>query len=139
MIRVGEIAIRAPRKGLTLIDHAIAEWLGSGPAPATGLLNLFILHTSASLLVQENADLSARRDLEDFFDRLAPEGEPWHRHLDEGPDDTTAHMRAAVLPTSLTVPIRAGALAMGTWQGVYLMEHRAATRARTIRMTLMGD
>lgn len=106
--------------------------------PEAGLLNIFIQHTSASLLIQENADPTARQDLEEFFRRLAPEGEPWHQHTLEGPDDTTSHLKSAISQSSLIVPIEKGQLALGTWQGIYLFEHRNQDHRRSLLLTLFG-
>ena len=89
-----------------------------------GLCTVFVRHTSASLVIQENADPDVRRDLEAFLARLVPEGDPLYRHVTEGPDDMPAHVRAALTATSLSIPIVRGRLALGTWQGVYLWEHR---------------
>ncbi len=97
-----------------------------------GLCNLFIQHTSASLLIQENADPSARRDIETYFERIAPEGEDWYTHTTEGPDDLPSHLRSALTNTSETIPIRDGTLALGTWQGIYLFEHRRRGRQRNV-------
>jgi secondary thiamine-phosphate synthase enzyme len=104
-----------------------------------GLLTIFVAHTSASLLIQENADPEVQRDLERFFARLVPEGDPLFRHVDEGPDDMPAHVRAALTQTSLGVPVGAGRLALGTWQGVYLYEHRTRPHARTVIVHVMGE
>jgi secondary thiamine-phosphate synthase enzyme len=97
-----------------------------------GLCTVFVRHTSASLVVQENADPSARRDLEAFLARLVPEGDPLYRHTTEGPDDMPAHVRAALTATSLSIPILAGRLALGAWQGVYLWEHRRRPSQRSL-------
>jgi secondary thiamine-phosphate synthase enzyme len=97
-----------------------------------GLCTLFIQHTSASLTVQENADPSARRDLEVWLDRLVPEGDPLYTHTAEGPDDMPSHVKAALTATSLSIPVAEGRLALGTWQGIYLWEHRRHPRQRRI-------
>lgn len=101
-----------------------------------GLLTLFVQHTSCSLLIQENADPDVRRDLEEFFRRIAPSAdEPpmrWIRHRAEGPDDMPAHIRAALTPVSLSIPVSQGALLLGTWQGIYLFEHRDGARRRRV-------
>jgi secondary thiamine-phosphate synthase enzyme len=101
-----------------------------------GLLTLFVRHTSCSLLVQENADPDVRRDLQSFFRRLAPHADDpsmrWITHRTEGPDDMPAHIKAAVLPTSLSIPVSGGALVLGTWQGIYLFEHRDAPQTRQV-------
>ena len=105
---------------------------------STGLCHVFVRHTSASLVIQENADPSARRDLEEAFRRLAPEGEPWQTHTHEGPDDMPSHIRAALTSTSETIPIVNGRLGLGTWQGIYLFEHRARPSARRIVVTVLA-
>jgi len=130
------IEIATPGQGLHPITAPIQNAL-SAAGVETGILHLFLQHTSASLLIQENADPGARRDLEEFLNRLVPQGEPWHRHLDEGPDDTVSHMKAAITPTSLTIPITKSRLALGTWQGIYLWEHRRAPHRRKIVLTVM--
>ena len=103
-----------------------------------GLCTLFVQHTSASLVVQENADPSARRDLERFLERLVPEGDPLYTHVQEGPDDMPAHVRSVLTPCSLTVPIAGGRADLGTWQGIYLWEHRTAPHRRRITVTVIG-
>lgn len=130
------IEIASPGRGLHRIDNQVTSLVRE--TNATGLVNLFIQHTSASLLIQENADPTARRDLEEFLERLIPEGETWYRHLDEGPDDTVSHMRSAITATSLMVPIRDGQLQLGTWQGIYLWEHRRRLHTRRIVVTVLG-
>ena len=97
-----------------------------------GLCTLFIQHTSASLLVQENADPSAKRDLERWLNRLVPEGDPFYTHDTEGPDDMPAHIKAALTQTNLSIPITGGRLALGTWQGIYLWEHRHSSATRRV-------
>ncbi|MCX7898052.1 MAG: secondary thiamine-phosphate synthase enzyme YjbQ [Rhodocyclaceae bacterium] len=104
----------------------------------TGLLTLFCRHTSASLLIQENADPDVRHDLETFLSRLAPDGQPHWRHTQEGPDDMSAHIRSALTQTSLTVPVADYALALGAWQGLYLWEHRTQPHRREILLSLIG-
>lgn len=131
------VQIQSKGKGLHLITREINEALAN-MGQATGLLNIFIQHTSASLVIQENADPTAKRDLEEFMDRLVPEGEPWYRHLDEGPDDTVSHMKSSITATSLTVPVTNGRMALGTWQGIYLWEHRARPHARKLVLTLLS-
>lgn len=129
-----EIEIATPGQGLHNITAAVVKALGG--QTGSGLVNLFLQHTSASLLIQENADPSAKRDLEEFLNRLVPEGLSWHTHLDEGPDDTVSHMKSAVTATSLTIPIRDGKLLLGTWQGIYLWEHRRARHTRRLIITI---
>lgn len=133
-----EITITTQRQGLHSItrevEDALSKFSNTGPA----LLNIFIKHTSASLLIQENASPSARADLDEFIARLAPENQSWHRHLDEGSDDTVSHMKSAVTPTSLTVPVTETRLDIGTWQGIFLWEHRRAPHQRKIVLTLIN-
>lgn len=105
---------------------------------ATGLLTLFIRHTSASLLIQENAAPAARRDLERYFARIAPEG-AGYEHDSEGPDDMPAHLRSALTQTSLSIPVQAGRMLLGTWQGIFLFEHRRAPHRRRIAVHLFGE
>ncbi|HUO54846.1 MAG TPA: secondary thiamine-phosphate synthase enzyme YjbQ [Rhodoblastus sp.] len=104
-----------------------------------GQMTIFCRHTSASLLIQENADPSVRDDLLAFFDRIAPEGPGLYGHENEGPDDMPAHLRAAMTPTSLSVPFVGGQLSLGTWQGLYLFEHRRAAHRRDIVLHAMGE
>jgi secondary thiamine-phosphate synthase enzyme len=104
-----------------------------------GLLTLHVRHTSASLLIQENADPEVGRDLERFFARLVPQGDPIFRHTAEGPDDMPAHVRSALTSTSLSIPVLRGQPALGTWQGIYLYEHRDHPHTRRIAIHLMGE
>lgn len=104
-----------------------------------GLVTVFVRHTSASLVIFENADPSARADLDEFLDRLAPEGEDWHVHTLEGPDDTASHLRMAVTRTSESVPVSGGRLLLGTWQGIFLLEHRRAPHRREIVVSVLGE
>lgn len=122
-------------KQLLEITEALSLELKTWQLPETGILNLFIPHTSASLLIQENADMTARQDLLNFFERLAPENQSWHRHVLEGPDDTTSHMRASLTSSSLNIPIVNGRLGLGIWQGIYLFEHRQGSHKRNIIIT----
>ena len=105
----------------------------------TGLCVVFVHHTSASLLIQENADPDVRADLDTFFARLVPDGTEHYRHSAEGPDDMPAHIRSAVTPTSLTIPVTRGCLGLGTWQGVYLWEHRTHAAGRRLTVTVHGE
>ena len=100
---------------------------------------LFRSHTSASLLIQENADPTAKADMEEFLERLVPEGEAWYRHLMEGPDDTTSHLKAALTNTFLSIPILQSKLGLGIWQGIYLWEHRKMPQSRRIVATIIGS
>jgi secondary thiamine-phosphate synthase enzyme len=129
------ISVQTRGKGLYSIASLLLEAL-EGQLQKTGLVNIFLQHTSASLTIQENADPSARHDLEQFFERLVPDGQFWHTHTLEGPDDTTSHMKSALTLTSLTVPVSDGKLALGVWQGIYLWEHRKQPHRRNILITL---
>ena len=117
-------------------DRAVSFVRDSGEA--SGLLTLFVRHTSCSLLIQENAALAARRDLERYFAAIAPESRDYE-HDDEGPDDMPAHIRAALTQVQLSVPLIGGRLALGTWQGVYLFEHRRRPHRRTVALHLLGE
>ena len=125
-------------RGLVEITTRVRRWVE--PLGVTcGTLTLFVRHTSASLLVQENADPDVRGDLERFFARLVPDGDPLLQHRDEGPDDMPAHIRAALTAVQLTVPIANGHLTLGTWQGLYLWEHRLRSHRRQIALHLIGE
>ena len=106
---------------------------------AAGLATVFIAHTSASLLIQENADPEVQRDLERFFARLVPDGDPLFRHVDEGPDDMPAHVRSALTQTSLSIPVLENQLALGTWQGIYVYEHRDRPHTRSVIVHVLGE
>jgi len=129
------ISVQTGGKGLYSVTSMVLEALRD-PMPAAGLVNLFLQHTSASLTIQENADPSARVDLERFFERLVPDGQAWHTHTLEGPDDTSSHMKSVLTQTSLTLPISCAKLALGTWQGIYLWEHRIQPHRRIILITV---
>jgi len=131
------LTVQTPGAGLHEFTGEVVRWVTRHPME-TGLLTLFCRHTSASLLIQENADPDVARDLEDFFAKVAPESAAY-RHQDEGPDDMPAHLRTALTQTSLSIPLVGGRLALGTWQGVYLFEHRRRPHRREIVLHLMGD
>lgn len=124
-------------QGLTTIDAEVAAVVDRAQVQ-TGLCTVFIRHTSASLIIQENASPSARHDLLAFLRRLAPEGDPRYTHNDEGPDDMPAHLRATLTQTTLGIPILRGALGLGTWQGIYLWEHRQRGSKREIIVQILG-
>ncbi len=124
-------------KGLTDITEKVQDVVDQAGF-ANGLVTLFCRHTSASLLIQENAAPAARRDLEAYFERIAPEGEDYE-HDDEGPDDMPAHLRAALTQTQLTIPLLDGALALGRWQGIFLFEHRRAPHEREVVLHVIGE
>jgi secondary thiamine-phosphate synthase enzyme len=131
------LTIDTPGLGLREITRPVAAWV-QGRGMDEGLLTVFCRHTSASLLIQENAAPAVRDDLEAFFELLAPEDKGRYSHDDEGPDDMPAHIRAALTAVSLSIPIVAGRLALGTWQGVYLFEHRRAPHLREVAAHLLG-
>lgn len=133
-----QLEIATSGQGLYEFTPEVARWL-EGRAPQRGLLTLFVAHTSASLLIQENADPAVRRDLEAFFKRLVPEDARLYRHHEEGDDDMPAHIRAALTQTQLSIPIEHGRMALGTWQGIYLFEHRHAAHRRQVNLTCIGE
>jgi len=125
-------------RGLTDITDRVVAWVGESKL-RDGLLTVFVRHTSASLLIQENADPEVRNDLERFFARLVPDGDRLFEHTTEGPDDMPAHVRAALTQTQLSVPLVNGRLMLGTWQGIYLYEHRLRSQARDVVLHLIGE
>ena len=131
-----ELRIEGQGAGLHEITRAVLGWVAETGID-TGLLTLFVRHTSCSLLIQENAAPAARRDLERYFARIAPEAASYE-HDDEGPDDMPAHLRAALTATTLSIPVTGGRPVLGTWQGIYLFEHRAARQRRRIAVHLIG-
>jgi len=134
---VGSLEIRTRGKGLYPFTREVADWVSS-TGVQTGLLTVFVQHTSASLAIQENADPDVIRDLADFFERLAPENDPDYRHTTEGPDDMPAHIRSALTQTQLTIPVVDGRMTLGTWQGIYLFEHRGSAHRRGVVLHLIG-
>lgn len=132
-----EFVVDTPGRALIEVTDRVLAWVRAGGI-AEGLLTLQLRHTSASLLVQENADPEVQRDLERFFSRLVPEGDPLFRHTCEGPDDMPAHVRSALTATSLSLPVTGGRPALGTWQGIYVWEHRTAPNRRRIAAHLIG-
>ena len=131
MASVEELSVRARARGLHEFTDLVVRCVREAGIE-TGLCTLFVRHTSASLTIQENADPSARHDLEQWLDRLVPERDPLFTHTAEGPDDMPAHIKAALTATSLSIPVIRGRLALGTWQGIYLWEHRNAAPTRTV-------
>jgi secondary thiamine-phosphate synthase enzyme len=131
------LRIQTRGRGLVEITHEIVGW-ANDQAMDAGLLTLFCRHTSASLLIQENAAPEVRADLERYFAEIAPEDPARYAHDDEGPDDMPAHIRAALTNVQLSIPIIGGTLALGTWQGVYLFEHRRRPHGREIALHLIG-
>ncbi|WP_207458102.1 secondary thiamine-phosphate synthase enzyme YjbQ [Azospirillum sp. SYSU D00513] len=135
---VTTLTVQTRGAGLVEVTGAVERWL-AGQGIGTGLLTVFCRHTSASLLIQENADPDVCRDLERFFKRLAPEDPSLYLHTDEGPDDMPAHIRAALTNTQLSIPVMEGRMALGTWQGIYLFEHRARPHSRQLALHLLGE
>lgn len=133
-----ELEVATRGRGLIEITDRVVAWVRECGV-REGLLTLHVRHTSASLLVQENADPEVLADLERFFERLVREGDPLFRHDAEGPDDMPAHVRSALTATTLSIPIRAGAPSLGTWQGIYLWEHRARPHRRRVAMHVLGE
>ncbi len=125
------LVCRVPGKGLHEITQEVAAAVAE-TGLREGLCTIYLPHTSASLTIQENADPAVRRDLEHWLDRLVPEGDPLYTHNAEGPDDMPAHIKASLTATSLSIPVLDGRLALGTWQGVYLWEHRRQAGTRTV-------
>lgn len=129
------LTVRAPRKGLQDITDGVARLVAKAGL-STGMCTLFIRHTSASLIIQENYDPSARHDLETFMERLVPENQSWITHTLEGDDDMPSHIKSVLTQVSLSIPILDGKLALGTWQGIYLWEHRDHPTPREILVSL---
>jgi secondary thiamine-phosphate synthase enzyme len=132
------LSFATSRRGLLDITGEITSWLEAQPV-TTGLLTLFCRHTSASLLIQENAAAEVRSDLEAFFERVVPENPDLYVHNDEGPDDMPAHIRTALTQVQLAVPVMDGRMALGTWQAIYLFEHRRRRHVREIALHLLGE
>ena len=131
------LAIRAPQPGLHEFTNSVQDFVAE-TGIRDGLLTIFCRHTSASLVIQENAAPAARRDLVAYFERIAPEDGPYE-HDDEGPDDMPAHLRAALTATQLSIPVKNGEAVLGTWQGIFLFEHRRNTPERQIALHLVGE
>jgi secondary thiamine-phosphate synthase enzyme len=134
----GQIEVETQRQGLLDVTAMVERWL-EPQAIEQGLLTIFCRHTSASLLIQENAAAEVRSDLEAYFARIAPEDPAGYAHDDEGPDDMPAHLRTALTQVQLTIPLIGGSLALGTWQGIYLFEHRRRPHRRVLALHLIGD
>ncbi|MDA0652726.1 MAG: secondary thiamine-phosphate synthase enzyme YjbQ [Proteobacteria bacterium] len=136
--RQHSLTFQAPKQGLLEITDEIARWVAH-QSITIGLLTLFLRHTSASILIQENADPDVLADLQDFFAALAPEDNSLYRHIAEGPDDMPAHIKGALTQTQLAIPVSQGKMLLGTWQGIYLFEHRRIPRNRELVLHLTGD
>ncbi len=134
-----EIRLRAQPRGFHLVTDEVLAQIPELADVRIGLMNVFIQHTSASLTINENADYTVREDFERFFNRAVPEGEPYYQHLDEGEDDLPAHLKSSLLGSALTIPVTNGHLNLGTWQGIYLCEHRNHGGSRRLIVTLQGE
>jgi secondary thiamine-phosphate synthase enzyme len=133
-----EIVIRTKGRGLYEFTHYLRECIWQSGIK-NGLVTLNIQHTSASLVIQENADPDVRRDLERFFEKLIPDADPVYTHTIEGDDDMSAHIRTAITQTSISLILKDGELALGTWQGIYLWEHRATAHTRRVAIHILGE
>lgn len=133
-----QLSFRTEGSGLYEVSREIEAWV-MDQGMDQGLLTLYMRHTSASLIIQENADSDVLHDLKTFFSRLVPEALQLYRHSSEGPDDMPAHIKSALTQTSLSIPLMGGRLALGTWQGIYIFEHRAHPHQRTLALHLMGE
>ena len=133
-----ELTIETAPREIREVTRELTDWV-AGQGIERGLLTVFIPHTSASLLIQENYSPDVRHDLAEFLARLAPEDPARYRHNDEGPDDMPAHLKSALTQVQLTIPVSAGKIRLGTWQGIFLLEHRAAPHRRQLMLTLIGE
>ena len=133
-----EFSISTKGRGIYSIHKELEDWIGCQNIQS-GLLTVFIPHTSASLLIQENADPDVLKDLDRFFNRLVPDGDPLYDHQAEGPDDMPAHIRSALTQTQLSIPVRNKKLALGVWQEIYLFEHRTYSHKRNVLLYLSGE
>ena len=133
-----ELSVTTRGRGFYELTSEVTAWLTQNGFKS-GLLTLHLQHTSASLLIQENADPEVRRDLERFFARLAPDGDPLFQHTIEGDDDMPAHVRTALTAVNLSIPVTSGRLALGTWQGIYLWEHRQSPHSRHVTLHFVGE
>lgn len=134
---VDQITVTAPQRGLYNVTRPVTDWVRTREFD-TGLLTLFLRHTSASLIIQENADPNVLRDIEDYFLAHVPEDPALYRHNQEGPDDMPAHIKGALTQTHLAIPVSEGELMLGTWQGIFLFEHRYGTPPRNIALHYQG-
>ncbi len=134
-----EITLKARTRGFHLITDEVLRALPELRSVKLGMMNIFILHTSASLTINENADPGVRADFESFFSHAVPENEPYFVHRDEGPDDMPAHLKASLLGCSLNIPVSNGELRLGAWQGIYLGEHRDSGGCRRVVVTVQGE
>ena len=137
MSRIVQFSISTPGRAILDITSVCQEHVLASSV-TDGLCNVFLHHTSASLILGENADPSVRRDLEAYFSRLVPDGDPLYEHTAEGPDDMPAHVRSVLTQNSISIPVARGRLAFGTWQGLFLWEHRTAPHQRRLTLTVLG-
>lgn len=133
-----QFSVATKGRGIYAISKEVEGWTQSQNI-RSGLLTLFIPHTSASLIIQENADPDVLKDLDRFFNRLVPDGDPLYKHQSEGPDDMPAHIRTALTQTQISIPVRDNQLALGIWQGIYLFEHRVYPHNRNVLLHLLGE
>jgi secondary thiamine-phosphate synthase enzyme len=138
LIQSTTLTVPTRGKGLYPFTNQVHDWL-SRQRVANGLLTAFIQHTSCSLVIQENADPDVTLDMRDFFERLVPEDDESFRHTTEGPDDMTSHIRSALTHTSVSIPVISGRMALGTWQGLYVFEHRTRPHQRRVVVQIMGE
>lgn len=138
MVHRETLSVETRGRGFEMLTAAVARVIAESGI-SQGLCNVFVRHTSASVLITENADSAVRRDLERFMQRIAPDGSPEYEHDTEGPDDMPAHIRAVLTASSVTVPFADGRLALGTWQGIYLWEHRMVRHRREVVVTVVGE
>ncbi len=134
-----EITLKPRTRGFHLITDELLRELPELRNVRIGMMNVFIMHTSAALTLNENADPTVRQDFESWFNRAVPEDEPYYRHQDEGPDDMPAHIKSSLLGSSLNIPLSNGQLRLGTWQGIYLCEHRNHGGSRRVVVTVQGE
>lgn len=134
-----EIQLKPRQRGFHLVTQEVLAELPELREVSVGLLHVFIQHTSASLTINENADPTVRQDFESYFNRAVPEDQPYYRHNDEGSDDLPAHLKSSILGSSISLPIKNGRLNLGTWQGIYLCEHRNHGGSRRLVLTLQGE
>lgn len=134
-----EIHLKPKPRGFHLITHEVLSELSELRDFKIGMVNIFIMHTSAALTINENADPTVRQDFESYFSRAVPENEPYYLHQDEGPDDLPAHIKSSLLGCSLNIPVASGRLKLGVWQGIYLCEHRNQGGIRRLNVTIQGE
>ncbi len=137
IVKTESFSVRTHGRGSYEITDEVARIVGASGLQE-GIVTVFVRHTSASLVIFENADPSAREDLHEFLERIAPDGEAWHVHTMEGPDDTASHLRMTVTRTSEVIPVSDGRMALGTWQGIFLLEHRLVPHRREVVVSVVG-